>query len=238
MGFMNARNPWKRLPALTLTSLLMSCSGPDDGEGAKAGPEASAAGDADSMNAPFSTGLPPSTVLSALRDADARALCLAYQRVLPRLANCASFGMLASFNLAFDPNYAGGGGPTSDARLQRACSETRSQCEESLHGATPKECDSSRPPDCSATVGQYEACINDQLQSVSTSIAATPSCEDLRCASFADTARQWLEANEAASTGLMSTSCLLFTQSCSAPSSELSDTPAPQRDVSVLECAN
>lgn len=154
--------------------------------------------------------------------------------------------MAAAYNLAFDESYGDGGELASDRRLRLACSETRRQCEASLSSNTSagarSECVASLegPARCSGTVQQFEACVNDTLTLVRDLSASTPRCEELRCATFPDQAKQWLERSYATAMVVLP-ACQAFLDTC--PSVEASLLPpagvaSPIETPEVLMCGD
>lgn len=72
----------------------------------------------------------------------------------------------------------GAGAGTTDAQLQATCQMAHDQCMMAAPTAptTPAMCQSF-PPGCTATVAEYEACLNDIPPSVDMTLASLPTCD-------------------------------------------------------------
>jgi hypothetical protein len=73
-------------------------------------------------------------------------------------------------------------GGTTDAQVQAACQSGASSC---VLTPDPGDCelgDALHPADCTATVGDLEACVNDIAALYPAAIAAIPSCDTLTVA--------------------------------------------------------
>jgi hypothetical protein len=71
---------------------------------------------------------------------------------------------------------------TTDAQLQAACKTTRDQCLAGASaadpGVNPAMCTGAGfPADCTATVAEYEACVNDMPPFIDSTAATLPACE-------------------------------------------------------------
>jgi hypothetical protein len=139
-------------------------------------------------------------------------VCEATKNAVPLVASCPSWGLMAAYNLAFDPNYADGGAPPSTTRLREACSITERQCQDAYASPAASECDLGFRDTCTGSVAQLEACINDTLAATRTLLDATPPCAELSCATFPRVAQQWLDDSNAFTASLAS--CSAFYDTC------------------------
>jgi hypothetical protein len=128
----------------------------------------------------FMTGLPATTPLSSLTDAQAMQVCDKiddYFSAGLKDFDCRFAGLLA---VAFSQPQ-----PATDAAAQAACKTAYDMCE-----AAPSETTSmcSKPTGmCTATVGELEACANDSAAAFDQLGASFPSCADLTLKDLMDT---------------------------------------------------
>jgi hypothetical protein len=151
-----------------LYGLLLAIGGcGDDGNGGK-----------------LSTGVDKSKPLGMVTPTEAEQICKstelwarkAFAESKQRELTCKITALALVGAGVFSPDAAG----TSDAQLQMTCVTTRDQC---LAAATPGDPGGSAamceafPAGCTATVAEYEACLNDVPPFVDSTAAKLPSCE-------------------------------------------------------------
>jgi hypothetical protein len=170
----------------------------------------------------------PTTLLSELTGGQAQALCERWSSALAGADLCATWGMAAAFNLAYDENYAGGSPPPpSDDVLQRACRETVQQCEAASSESTSSAgCTGATTPRCAITVAEYEVCMAESLAMLEMQADATPRCEELACSSFPEVAQAYIDQRSGSSTLPASCERLLL---------ECSDAMLPVREDTGME---
>jgi hypothetical protein len=130
---------------------------------------------------PFSSGIPADKTVDTLTDAEVTNLCSSLGQYIstdPGLqeSTChfAGFGVALSASLF---------GAASDADLQKMCADTEAKCHEAPlmgEGSTCTKPTSS----CSATVGEFEACVTDSLAEATKAFAALPACSSITNASL------------------------------------------------------
>jgi hypothetical protein len=130
---------------------------------------------------PFSSGLPPDSVLGGLGTADLAGLCtsrLNYLLSKPVVleGNCRlAGGIMAAFAVI-------GGEAKTDADVQASCSKGYDQCEAALAsdaGLGDVMCSGPKPT-CTATVREYEACVTDSVAIFQQFVDQTPACKDMK----------------------------------------------------------
>jgi hypothetical protein len=139
------------------------------------GGESQSNGDGDGT---FSSGVPGSTRLSELSDRELDAFCERIEEftTTPPVSTlseeylCRVAGMLQA---AF-------AGATTDAEARASCAATYDQCQASNTSSTTT---CNRPsPSCTATVAEYEACMNDMPGYLEDTLEVLPTCETLTLA--------------------------------------------------------
>jgi len=156
-------------------------SGNSGGSGPSAGGSGSHAGGAPATNSgSFSSGLPEDKQLGALTDAEAEALC---KRIEGYFADDTTVGknvdeFLCRFTSALTALFAA---PETDAALQSSCKSLYASCIASptMSSGTCEKPDAT----CTATVAEYEACMNDQLALLNQLGSAVPSCDQITLSS-------------------------------------------------------
>ncbi len=130
-----------------------------------------------SSGSSFSSGLSKTASLGDLTDADYAKLCAAmdsYYKSDPAFTNarCHATGLGAAALASLL------GGASADADLQKACSDAETACKNApASGGDGGAYTCGKPTGtCTATVGEFEACISDATQAVNASIASAPSC--------------------------------------------------------------
>ena len=146
------------------------------------GPGGSSAGGAPSGTGDFSSGIAGNQQLGSLSDSEIQGLC-------KKVGDYFSSGSAAvdvqeltcRFESAFGASFSGA---TTDAALQAACKTLYDQC----IAAPTTTTETCNKPDagCTATVAEYEACVNDTATSLSTVTKALPACDELTMASLGD----------------------------------------------------
>jgi hypothetical protein len=159
----------------------------------------------------FSTGLPPSQSLGSISDADLKTLCAAASSFANDLVNHDSACLIAGYDAAAVQHLLGTA--QTDADLQKACTDAETACKNDPArdaGTTTTTQTCRKPPaSCTATVGEYEACVNDakaayQMQFSSLSTCAALTAADLRMPEGGPTATP---SNQPASCKVVSTKC-------------------------------
>jgi hypothetical protein len=130
---------------------------------------------------PFASGIPGDKTFDGLSDADVTNLCASLGKYLStdpglREATChfAGFGIALSAGLF---------GATSDADLQKMCTDTEARCKDTPWESTQSTC--SKPTSaCNATVGEFEACVTDFIDAATQAFATLPACSSITNASL------------------------------------------------------
>lgn len=158
----------KFVAAALLTLVAGSaCGGEDDGDG----------GGGDDFS------LPDSAVLGTLTDAQSETLCKETKAYLSKTGldqdqkelTCRLAGLFATFP-------ADGGLPMSDAALQAACKTGYDPC----IASAPEEVSCTKPTaTCTATVGEYKACLSEAESASGEGLALLPACSELTLAKWA-----------------------------------------------------
>ena len=127
----------------------------------------------------FQSSVPEETELDKLSTAQSQTLCSELQSfqnhsglgVAEKKGLCVALGEISA---AFLPD------PLTNAGVQAACTSTYNQCV----GETPTfECQlAGDTTGCTATVGEYEACLNDTTKQVLDALSSLPTCADLTAA--------------------------------------------------------
>jgi hypothetical protein len=130
---------------------------------------------------PFSSGLPPDSVLGGLDGADLTGLCASRQKYLlskpvVQEGNCrVAGGIAAAFAVL-------GGAAKTDADVQTSCAKGYDQCEAALAsdaGVGDVMCSAPKPT-CSATVREYETCVTDSVTIFQQIVDEMPACKDMK----------------------------------------------------------
>jgi hypothetical protein len=127
----------------------------------------------------FTTSVPADQPLGGLSDDELTQLCADGHQFASdadvQKDNCRLAGYLsAAFSVAFQPD-------ATDSDLRKLCSDSYDQCIAS--GSQTQPCN--RPPaNCTATVGEYVTCINDQAEAQHAFVATIPACKTLTRASL------------------------------------------------------
>ena len=119
----------------------------------------------------FSTGLPPNKGLGTLTPAEATKLCSSTATYVQSKADAAT--------CQFTALVAGIARGKTDAEARTICKTELDQClarAGSTSGGGPVNC-AAPPASCMATVGEYEACLNDTASGYDRALASLPSCE-------------------------------------------------------------
>ena len=130
---------------------------------------------------PFASGVPGDKKFSNLSDTDVANLCASLGKYLStdpglREATCHSAGFSAAVAASFF-------GTATDADLQKACSDLEAKCKDTPPESVQSTC--SKPASaCSATVGEFEACVTDFINAASQAFAALPACSSITNASI------------------------------------------------------
>lgn len=145
--------------------------------------------DDDKQPTGLATGVEPSRPLGMVTPAEATQICMASETwARARLADakqreltCKLTAVLASAGGGLLPGTGGaaGGAQATDAQLQMTCKTALDQC---LAAPAPAPMAGANmcqafPPSCTATVAEYEACLNDVPTFVDKTAPMLPSCE-------------------------------------------------------------
>jgi hypothetical protein len=130
---------------------------------------------------PFSSGLPPNSVLGGLNEADLAGLCASSRKYLlskpvVQEGDCRiAGGITALFDVL-------GGSAKTDADVQMSCSKGYDQCEAAFAsdaGVGDTMCAAPKPT-CTATVSEYEACTTDSVATFQQVVDEQPACKDMK----------------------------------------------------------
>lgn len=124
----------------------------------------------------FSTGLPPNKGLGTLNPAEANQLCAAtasYVASKARMTTCQLEADAAAFIQA-----------KSDAEARTICKQQLDDCLAGASGNAGSADTGCQPPpaSCTATVGEYETCLNDLSGAYDKALAGLPNCDTLTLA--------------------------------------------------------
>jgi hypothetical protein len=164
---------------MTLRSICFSCALALFGGASLAG-----CGSDDSArpaSTPFSSGVPDNKTFDTLTDADVTNLCSSLRDRLstdPALKEATCH--FAGFSVALSASFFGA---ATDADLQKMCTDIQVKC----LGTTPtvEQSTCSKPTSaCSATVGEFEACVTDALAAATQAFATLPACSSITNASL------------------------------------------------------
>ena len=150
------------------------------GGGSSAGSGSSMAGASNSSTGTFSSGLPGDKVLGTLTDDESAALC---KKISDSFADgttvaksvedftCRFSSILSALFMT----------PATDAALQAQCKSMYDTC---IAGPSTST-ETCKKPDatCTATVAEYDACVNDQLKALSQLGNILPTCDKITLAS-------------------------------------------------------
>jgi hypothetical protein len=130
----------------------------------------------------FSSGKPATQQVSEVSDADFAAICQQAKQFFSSDPSLKDIGCKASG--IFAAALAAAFGATSDADVQKACSDVYNACVMSAGADAGTSSGSCTKPTgtCTATVGDYEACVNDTAAAARTAAASLPSCATLTIA--------------------------------------------------------
>lgn len=151
----------------------------------------------------FSSGLPGTTVLGQMSDAQSQSLCsqLSSFEKSPAVATngkelgCRFIGILAAGML----------GSTSDAQAQSTCKAAYDPC---IKGNATQTSTCTKPSaTCTATVAELETCINDSVASLQTLLNEIPTCSTLTVADLSSD-------GGTVSTSTQPASCTALSQKC------------------------
>lgn len=133
----------------------------------------------------FSSGLPKDASLGGLSAADQKTLCdslLSYESSASTNTSACKFAGIAQAAIA---QFSGA---KSDADLQKACSDAETACKNrpapKVDGGTTTSTCKPLPPNCTATVGELEACITDETAAANQAFASIPECSALTASFF------------------------------------------------------
>jgi hypothetical protein len=157
-------------------------SGNPGGSGnASAGASSSAGGTASTTTGSFTSGLPADKQLTALTDAEKASVCQKLSAYFSSPAVSKSFEEFLC--RAESAAFALFSNPQTDAALQAACKPLYDQCI-AAPVMTSESCDVQQVSStCTATVAEYDACMNDFAKGLDQVLAAIPSCDKLTLAS-------------------------------------------------------
>jgi hypothetical protein len=129
-------------------------------------------------NSSLDSGVDKNKEVSSITTSEAEQLCQAQNDFLDGIRSEALFCKSYGFNAALAASIADG---ASDASIQAACTASQSTCkqayQESLDHDPGASCSGSAAPSgCSATIGVYESCYSDTLNSQVDTIDSYPAC--------------------------------------------------------------
>lgn len=165
--------------------LALACSGDDDGAGSGG------------------SGLPADQPVSELTEAELQQLCSSMgEGAAVRMADvCKMTGLMAA---ALEAAFAG----TADvAALRETCRSTREQClaSDPEPATTTESC--TVPANCTATVGEVEACVDASAAQARQAYAAMPSCESLEASDLDGTSTTTETATTPPACAALETTC-------------------------------
>src|SRR6187431_1778379 len=205
--------------ALSL-SLCVACGGSDGGGGAAGGSAGSgpvgssgsgnlagsgsggsgAAGAPSTSSGNYSSGVAGDKQLSSLSDQEVAGLC-------KKLGDYFTTGPVGKDLQDFSCRFAGlfaGFAAQSDAELRAACKTTYDACK-----AAPTKTESTcgKPEaSCTATVAEYDACVNDSVKALAALEGALPSCDKLTLA-FLNSSDPGMSSDPPASCTILDSKC-------------------------------
>jgi hypothetical protein len=125
----------------------------------------------------FSSGLPPGTVAGSLTPSQQQQLCTSISDYAASSASSSKsaeckFAGLAAASVTAQFNTA-----ATDADVQKACSGAVSTCENTkLQAFDAGASTCAVPPNCNATVGELEQCVNDSNSALQKEFSTIPDC--------------------------------------------------------------
>lgn len=133
------------------------------------------------VEAAYSSGLPPDSILGGLNGTDLAGLCASRQKYLfskpvVQEGNCRIAGGIAAL---FDVL---GGTAKTDADVQMSCSKGYDQCKAAFAsdaGAADAMCTAPKST-CTGTVREYEACVTDSVATFQQVVDEMPACKDMK----------------------------------------------------------
>lgn len=157
--------------ALALCTSAASCGNDDDKSNGGGGGK-------------FSAGVSGSTVVGTLDQASINKVCMNLKsfvttNYVPEFCRIQG-GLVAAGKL-----YASSQGMATDAQLQAACTTGYNACVANPTEVTKDFDDCGSPdPTCTATVSEYEACVNDTPAAIKTAFAPFPACDKVTSAAL------------------------------------------------------
>ena len=137
-----------------------------------------------SASGSLSSGLPKDQVVGTFSDADAKQYCDAVAQYVGsdaafRAGSCHSVGWSAAFGRTLF-------GTTTDADLQKACSDAESACLSRMPTSVDAGTSTCQKPagTCDVTVGELETCTTDSLNAIKEQMSKLPPCATLTAADF------------------------------------------------------
>jgi hypothetical protein len=179
----------------------------------------------------FTTSVPGSTPLNQVSGTQLTTLCNdVYKYVTAVDENVFANQTLKQGKctaLGYDAAFAANA--TTDAELQSACSMEYNQCLQYTLSPGPPTCFKTPPASCTATVSQYEACLNDVVVAAEAILGSLPSCSSLTISTLSADASQ-AGYSAGATSGPASwavtsgpASCATFSAACSYTGGDLLD---------------
>ena len=146
------------------------------------GSNPSAAGASATSSGSYSSGLAGDKVLGSLTEAEAAGLC---KKLSDYFSDDGPVGKSVEdfscrFSSALTALFTN---PKTDAALQASCASLYATC--TAAPTTTTETCSKPDASCTATVAEYDACVNDQLDSLDQLLSSVPACDKLTLASAA-----------------------------------------------------
>ncbi|HEY4156577.1 MAG TPA: hypothetical protein VGM29_00710 [Polyangiaceae bacterium] len=128
----------------------------------------------------FTTGIPSSTPLASLSPAQATELC---QETGQYLTNSGGVPIICKLLAVETTLLSGLGGQMSDMQLQQQCTMQEMQCSTSPPQMSDCSNKQAEPSTCTATIADYQACLNQVPGVLSALSASLPACSALTAAS-------------------------------------------------------
>ena len=152
----------------------------------------------------FVSSLPGGLILGALSDAQIQQLCEEAGRYYTALGSALQEGACrsAGISAALIAKAA------TDAEVRESCQGSYASCIAQPIGTSSLDCNDRPDSNCSASVAEYAACLDDSSEALRTQLNGLPSCQSLTAAS--------LPALAAGGAPGASPACATFVQKCPA----------------------
>jgi hypothetical protein len=129
---------------------------------------------------------------------------------------CTALGYDAASATNANAVAAGGANAATDAELQSACNMEYNQCLQLTVSPTTRTCFRAPSASCTATVSQYETCVNDVFVAAEAVVGTLPSCSSITTSTLpADVAKSGATTGRASWAATGAPSCATFIAACS-----------------------